>query len=288
MFVPQENILHYQYKITIENLILEILFEKIDHPTNIPLAMISDHTHPYIEIFVCKKSSIQINSPEGMITIAAGDVAIVPSNIPHHCLNEHDDDAWLVLSFIIQKYPKIECQDMYRLLEPFSICDKILILHDKPELFSIIKEITDNYNKNRIMIPVLYLVYQLCKYSEENNFRAIIDESTEITHDSSIVRMNLLDRIINREFMLPITGEETAKKLHISTRQLARIVKQRYNKTLFQVVLDKRLSTAAEMLRTTNMSAEKIAITVGFSSKNSFWNEFKKKYGVTPAEYRNR
>ncbi|NLZ37661.1 MAG: helix-turn-helix domain-containing protein [Clostridiales bacterium] len=42
----------------------------------------------------------------------------------------------------------------------------------------------------------------------------------------------------------------------------------------------------AEMLRTSDMSAERIAMMVGFSSKNTFWKEFRKKYGVTPAEYR--
>ncbi|MBQ7313979.1 MAG: AraC family transcriptional regulator [Clostridia bacterium] len=40
------------------------------------------------------------------------------------------------------------------------------------------------------------------------------------------------------------------------------------------------------MLRTSDISAEKIAVMVGFSNKNSFWREFQKKYGVTPMEYR--
>ena len=51
--------------------------------------------------------------------------------------------------------------------------------------------------------------------------------------------------------------------------------------------MEKRLDVAAEMLRTSDMPAEKIALTVGFSSKNIFWKEFQIKYGMTPAKYRN-
>ena len=53
--IDLENIVYYPCSITAENLTLEILLQKVVYPSNEPLNMISDHTHPYLEIFVCKK-----------------------------------------------------------------------------------------------------------------------------------------------------------------------------------------------------------------------------------------
>ena len=43
---------------------------------------------------------------------------------------------------------------------------------------------------------------------------------------------------------------------------------------------------AAELLLTTRDSIEHIATSVGFKNKNSFNREFKKRFGITPSEYR--
>ena len=53
-----------------------------------------------------------------------------------------------------------------------------------------------------------------------------------------------------------------------------------------QVVLKKRLDVASELLVTTSDSIEFIAQSVGFKNKNSFYREFKKRFGKTPKEYR--
>jgi len=286
MSVNIEKNIHYQYSITAENLTLEILAERSNSLSEEPLAMLSDHTHPYLEIFACDEDSIQINSPEGIVTIKAGEAAIVPPNIPHRCLNTHNDDVWQAMAFFFRKHPLLECQDLYSLLAPFGFSDRVLVLHHVPELFSIIKELIEKYNSPRRMLPALHFLYYLCRVSEENKYGDMVEQNIEATHDSNFIRMKLLDKIINTEFMYPVTAEEVAQKLHISSRQLARIVKERYNKTLYQVIVDKRLNTSAEMLRTSDISAEKIAVMVGFSNKNSFWREFQKKYGVTPMEYR--
>lgn len=286
MAVQNEEIVHYQYSITAENLILEILFEKVVSQNNASWIHISDHTHPFAEIFACGKESIEINSPDGILKIQAGEAVVIPPNIPHHCLNLPDKEVWQSISFFLRKQPMLECQDLYGLLEPFGFSDRMLVLHQVPELFPILRELTENYNNTRRMIPGLHFLYQLCRIAEENHFGAMDEHRVEATYDSNYVRLNLLDRIINTEFMQGMTADEVAQKLHISARQLARIVKQRYNKTLYQVIAEKRLNVAAEMLRTSDMPAEKIALTVGFTSKNVFWKEFQMKYGMTPAKYR--
>ncbi|NLZ37666.1 MAG: helix-turn-helix transcriptional regulator [Clostridiales bacterium] len=283
MEVTNKNVV---YSFTAENLTLEILIEKSDYPIKVPSVMISDHTHHYIEILVCRKDSIKINSPDGVITIHEGEAAIIPPNISHRCLNENDVDIWRGISFVLRKYHTPDCQDLYSLIEPFGIGKKIMVIQNIPILFSIIEELTEDHDSTKRIINSLHFIYQLCKISDEYRFSNKYEQSVEVNRDSGFIRMSLLDRIINTEFMKPLTAEEVAQRLNISSRQLARIAKQRYNKTLYRVIIEKRLITAAEMLRTSGMSAERIAMMVGFSSKNTFWKEFRKKYSMTPAEYR--
>ena len=51
-------------------------------------------------------------------------------------------------------------------------------------------------------------------------------------------------------------------------------------------VTDKRLTGAAEALRRTNDKILTVSQDVGFSNLSNFNRQFKKRYGVTPREYR--
>ena len=153
-------------------------------------------------------------------------------------------------------------------------------------MISSVYEILQDYNSNNRFVPGLHLLYLLSKLSEENQLTLRVEQAETQVEDSNLVRMNRLDRIINTEFMQNLTADAIADKLHISSRQLSRIVQKRYHATLHQVITDKRIAVAAIMLQSSDFSAEKIAEMVGYTSRASFYKEFDKKYGMTPLEYR--
>lgn len=246
-----------------------------------------DHTHPYLEIFTCAEGELRVHGPDGILTVPSGEAAIIPPGIPHHKLPENDPAVFQCISFFIRKHPAAECQDLYSLLEPFCRSDRILVFPCTPELFSIMNELNEKYNSSQRMIPELHFLYLLSRISDENKFGYQAEKCIGATPDSSLIRMNLLDRFIGTEFTHHLNAADIAQQLHISERQLARLVKQRYNKTLYQMITEKRLNAAAEMLLTSDVSAGKIAAMVGFTSKNVFWREFKRKFGKSPAQYRN-
>ena len=88
--------------------------------------------------------------------------------------------------------------------------------------------------------------------------------------------------------MKKLTMKEIADELYISSRQLDRIVRKRYGKTLHKVIMETRVRTAEQMLLTTDMTVERIGRAVGFSSGAGFYREFSAAYGMTPAEYRRK
>ena len=48
-----------------------------------------------------------------------------------------------------------------------------------------------------------------------------------------------------------------------------------------------RLKKASTLLKNGNMKIEKVAESVGYPSVEHFNRQFKKKYGMTPVQYRN-
>lgn len=81
--------------------------------------------------------------------------------------------------------------------------------------------------------------------------------------------------------------EKLAKDLCISIRQLSREINLLYKgQTFGEVLTEVRLSHTLELLTTTDKSIGEIALTVGFNSASYFSKVFKRKYHMTPEQYR--
>lgn len=83
-------------------------------------------------------------------------------------------------------------------------------------------------------------------------------------------------------------GELTAlaESLHCDMYWLSREIRRRTGKTYTELVQTKRLSQAAFLLATTNMSVLEAASRVGYENMSYFHRIFREKYGVTPRKYR--
>ena len=77
-----------------------------------------------------------------------------------------------------------------------------------------------------------------------------------------------------------------ANLLHLSTKQVSRIVKKNYKCSLNTLVMNRRLHIACSLLIETDLTIEKIIELVNFNSPNYFYVCFKNRYGVSPKEYR--
>lgn len=75
--------------------------------------------------------------------------------------------------------------------------------------------------------------------------------------------------------------------LHISTGYFSSIFKKEMKMTFVAYLLHVRMEAAKEMLRSTSLKAFEIAESLGFADPNYFSFCFRKKFGITPKEYRN-
>lgn len=88
----------------------------------------------------------------------------------------------------------------------------------------------------------------------------------------------------NKQF----TIEYLAEKAGYSKSRFAHLFKEITNMTPLSYRNDVRLTNACELLTGTNHSIGNIALSCGFEDPLYFCRIFKKKYGISPSEYRNQ
>lgn len=101
-------------------------------------------------------------------------------------------------------------------------------------------------------------------------------------------RTDLIDEYFENNFALSGTQQQLAAKLHLSRRQLSRVLLEHYGMNFRQKLLAARMDHAAWLLRTTDKSIGEICSIVGYNSETTFFKNFKSSYQSTPLQYRKR
>ncbi|MDR1718664.1 MAG: response regulator [Dysgonamonadaceae bacterium] len=82
--------------------------------------------------------------------------------------------------------------------------------------------------------------------------------------------------------------ENMAECLNISVRNLYRKLKTLGQPSPKDFIKEQRLIHAAKLLQTSNQTIQEIMYKTGFSNRSHFYNEFSKRHGLKPKEYRTR
>ena len=101
-----------------------------------------------------------------------------------------------------------------------------------------------------------------------------------------IVRTERIDEFFQNHFSVKAAEEILAKELHLSRRQLSRVIQECYGMSFREKLISTRMDHAAWLLRTTDKTANEIASLVGYSSEAGFYQVFRRRFGQTPHQYR--
>jgi len=110
--------------------------------------------------------------------------------------------------------------------------------------------------------------------------------------EDSVKNMNRLERFrpvldaMERNLAKPLTRTSLARLACLSTASFHVAFKEVFGKSPMHFLRDKRLLSAQRMLLNDTMSVAKIAEQCGYSDQFIFSKAFKKKYGISPANYR--
>ncbi|MGN0478431.1 MAG: helix-turn-helix domain-containing protein [Hominenteromicrobium sp.] len=136
---------------------------------------------------------------------------------------------------------------------------------------------------------------QLCTQRERGAEWLISQQLSELLHHMVIQLSRKPDqetlsvraiRYMKNHFREPVTLDEIAQSLFVSTEHFIRAFKKETGCTPHQYLTRYRLLNAVQMLEFSDRRVEEIAEKTGFSSSGSFISNFRREYGCTPLQYR--
>lgn len=85
-----------------------------------------------------------------------------------------------------------------------------------------------------------------------------------------------------------VTLADMAREFHLSEPYISKYIKEKSGKNFGELVENAKMKKARTLLRNSNMTVESIAYVAGYQNVEHFTRQFKKKYEMTPTEYRNQ
>lgn len=79
-----------------------------------------------------------------------------------------------------------------------------------------------------------------------------------------------------------------AEKYHFNAKYLGNLIKRQTGKNFQTLLEDARMKRVADLLITSDRPIRQIALDCGYSNMTFFYQHFREKYGMLPAEYRKR
>ncbi len=124
-----------------------------------------------------------------------------------------------------------------------------------------------NERKRHLLYPELYT-----SPTEEN------DDDDPVGQIIQVIRQNLSSPDLNRQLIADV--------VHMNPDYISNLFHKKTGVSLSNFILNERLKATNVMLSTTNLTLQQISAKAGFSSPTYFHRQFKRRFGITPQQYR--
>ena len=113
-----------------------------------------------------------------------------------------------------------------------------------------------------------------------------IDDTTRHTAIKAPIWLQNIEQYLRDNWQENLSFDEISSEFDVHATHIAREFKRYFGKTAGEFVRDLRLERAAELLANSSKPLPQVALHCGFSDQSHFCRWFKKKYAVTPLQYR--
>jgi AraC-like DNA-binding protein len=97
----------------------------------------------------------------------------------------------------------------------------------------------------------------------------------------------VLERL-NREWRRPPPVQELAASVNLGPSRLAHLIRKNVHTSIRDLLRRRRVAEAARLLLTTHKRVSEISYDVGYTDICNFNHAFRREFGVSPREYRER
>lgn len=254
----------------------------------------SNHNHNFVELAYVYSGKLCQNINGNELEVKKGEIIILNQNVYHSVKAAEQGDV--IINFLIK--PKffeyaLKIMDVDNIIGKFLLSTIYLSTHRPEYLYlkvsevesiqNIIKEIMlENYkpsivSKMIINLLINLLLAQILKHSDK------IENSSEESYDTKLIItiIKYIDENYAKANLNEICGV-----LKQPNYKISKLVKNKIGMTFMELIGEKRLEKAIEMLKNTNWPIEEISYQIGYETSSRFYKIFKQKYGISPKEFR--
>lgn len=237
------------------------------------------HCNANYELHIILKGACELDVASKTHVLEAGNAIVIAPNEYH--------------------MPHVTTEEFLRLSVPFSLSEHHLskalrqavptsvIFALSPELLQlshlILGELSGAHPFSADLLPALltnlmvtiFRTLNVCDSSGNSSKKPVSDWRTDV-----------IDTFFEDNMACYGTEDQLAAALHLSKRQLARVLLEHYDMNFRQKLLVTRMDHAGWLLRTTEKSIGEICGIVGYNSETTFFKNFKNHYDMTPLQYR--
>lgn len=217
------------------------------------------------------KGTLKVEIEGNVTTARAGQFVLLDCYKPH---GYSTDIGWECLWI---HFDGIQARAYYELIT--SHLDNVFSLSDSSTVLHIMEDIYQAFSTGKV-IREAFLSKQLTDILTS----LLLTTYYEDTKTSN--SMADITSYINEHFAENLTIKELAERALLSPYHFIRIFKKQMGFTPHEYLVNTRINTAKYLLKNTPMSVKDICFYCGFASESVFCNAFKKKTGMSPANYR--
>ncbi len=279
------------------------IFQKLEKPTNksilfideeIPHFIVPWHYHPEIEILYVVKSTGTSYIGDGINNFCEGEISIIGENIPHWWKNDPsyltESNSLNTKALIVQFRKEVFGSNFMGLHEMRAI--RTLIERSQRgiqftgksrEVFG--KKMMKIFKQSGLKrITELILLLDMMAASSEYKYLTSVGYS-KIMNTYDFQRFNKIHEYIIRNFIDPISLDEIAEHVSMSSTAFCRYFKKRTGKTFFGYLNEFRVGHACKLLLEKNIAISRVCFESGFNNMSHFNEQFKKITLRTPTQY---
>ncbi|RYF72667.1 MAG: AraC family transcriptional regulator [Cytophagaceae bacterium] len=245
------------------------------------------HYHPELELVYFAKGKGVRFIGDDISLYAEGDLFLIGENVPHTFVSYEDEATPLVEAFCIQ-FPKgifdsfSECQPLTSFFQDakrgfaFPNPDEAII--DK------IKEVIC-YTGTAALVRLIELLDLLRNVPEPVPILPPDYQRQAILADASARIRTAID-YVNEHYQRPISLQEMAHVCHFSPNAFCRWFKQHMGVTFIDYLNKVRLTHVCQLLASTDLAINQIAIHTGFDNISTLNRLFQARLNTSPGKYR--
>lgn len=274
-------------------------FPYLTYPCSIPcdFAEVPLHWHDEMEIIYIKKGTGLVIVDQVRLMVCAGDLVFLCPGQLHAIRQSHQESMEyenIIFSPLLLKGTQADtCWDTF--LSPILLKETSLpvLITPDTEHYTELSVCIDQIDELRRSFPEGYPLFIKGKLFE---LFSLFYQYGMVTPCAAVTKSRLKSRekakqilkYIEQHYTEPITIQTIAEAVGFSPSHFMKFFKQTFGMSFIGYLNTHRLVIAARLLVSSDDTILSIAVETGFENLSYFNRMFKKKFGITPRQYRQR